>query len=182
MKIGGVEVNGPGEEVLVLPRSNGNVVFKARAVLDMTEFYDHCPPPVAPKIIRAGGEVQENLKSPSYKQANHQHSMLRFAYIAIKSLEPSCIEWETIDMEKPQTWLNWEDELRKAGFSGVEIQRITVLVMQANALDESKLKLAREAFLLGQAAASETLSGQSIEQPSTPSGKDASDLESDHQD
>lgn len=176
MKIGGIEVNGPAEEVLVLPRSNGDIVFKARAVLDMSEFHELCPPPVPPKMITRDG-TKENTDAPAYRQENLRHANLRFAYIAIKSLEPSEIEWTTIDPDKPQTWLNWENELREAGFSGVEIQRITVLVMQANALDENKLKMARETFLRGQAAQLEQSSGRSTEQANTQSGTPANDSE-----
>jgi len=176
MKIGGQEVKGPAEEVLVLPRSNGDVVFRAKAVLDMEPFHAACPPPKAPGMRTKDG-FRPNTDSPAYREQNLRHSELRFAYIAINSLEPSEIEWQTIDEDNPQTWLNWEKELREAGFSGVEIQRITVLIMQANALDEGKLKAAREAFLLGQAAQLELSSGLSTEQPSTQSGKDASDSE-----
>ena len=45
MKIGGVQVTGPSEEVLVLPREPEPIVFRAVAVPDMEEFHKLCPEP-----------------------------------------------------------------------------------------------------------------------------------------
>jgi len=180
MKIGGQEVNGPAEEVLVLPRSNGDIIFRAEAVLDMDPFIAMCPMPKAPGVLTKDG-FRPNTDAPAYRSELNRHSQLRFSYIAIHSLAPSAIEWDSVDFDNPSTWSNWETDLRKSGFSGVEIQRITVLIMQANALDEGKLKAAREAFLLGQAVRSEESSGQNTEQESTPPGQPVSDSESDLQ-
>jgi len=176
MKIGGQEVSGPTEEVLVIPRLNGDVVFRAKAVLDYDEFDATCPPPKAPGMRTKDG-FKPNVNSPAYRDQVKNHANLRFGYIATRSLEPSEIEWETVDFDKPNTWINWEKDLQKAGFNAVELQRITVLIMQANSLDESKLKAARDAFLLGQAMQQAQSSGQNTEQESTPSGEPASDGE-----
>ena len=176
MKIGGKEVSGPSEEVLVLPRLDGDIVLKARAVLDMEEFNNMCPVPKAPSMLTKDG-FSANTNAPAYREQVSRHSNLRFAYIALKSLEPSDIEWDTVDLDHPNTWLNWETDLRKSGFNGVEIQRITVLIMQANSLDEGKLKAARDAFLRGQVVLQEPSSGLSTEPVNTQSGQPASDSE-----
>jgi hypothetical protein len=174
MKINGQEVSGPAEEVLVLPRSNGDIVFTARAVLDMEPFDAQCPPPKAPGMLTKEG-FQPNTNSPNYRAELSRHSELRFSYILINSLQG--IDWDTVNEDDPGTWGNWEKDLKKAGFNGVEIQRITVLVMQANALDEGKLRAARESFLLGQGLRQALLSGHSTEQSSTQSGPPANDSE-----
>jgi len=80
------------------------------------------------------------------------YDQLRFDYITIISLAPSKIEWETVDMDKAGSWLNWTKDLTNAGLSSVELNRVVNLIMQANSLDEQKLKSARENFLRGQAA------------------------------
>lgn len=173
MKIGGVEVKGPAEEVLVLPRPTAeDIVFRARAVLDMTHFNAMCPEPKPRKMIVAGG-VKEDDRSPSYLADCQKHAQLRFAYIAIKSLEPSDIEWETVVMDKPDTWENWEKELRDAGLSSIEVNRVVICVMQANSLDEGKLEAARESFLRGLEVPSEKSSGPETEPETTPSGEPA---------
>jgi len=178
MKIGGVEVEGPAEEVLVLPRLEGeNIVIRARAVLDMDEFEALCPTPVPPGIRTKEG-FKPNEKDETYRQRVAQHGELRFAYMVLKSLEPSEIEWEKVNIDTPATWVDWQDELKEAGVSSTEVNRIIVCVMQANALDEAKLKEAREVFLHGPVQELDEYYGPDIAPENTPSGEAASDSES----
>ena len=169
MKIGGVKVEGPAEEVLVLPRLGDDIIIRCIAVLDMAPFHGMCPPPMMKKMIVAGG-VRDNDKDPGYLEQCEQHAQLRFAYIALKSLEPSDIEWSTVKMGEPATWSKWENELREAGISSIEINRIVACIMQANCLDEGKLALARDSFLRGMEESKEKSSGSPIEPQSTQSG------------
>jgi hypothetical protein len=181
MKIGGVEIKGPAEEVLVLPRLEGeNIVIRARAVLDMDEFEAQQPAP-APPGIRTKDGWKQNPEDKTYKQQMDQHGEARFAYMVLKSLEPSEIEWEQVDIDDPSTWLKWQDELKGAGISSTEINRIIVCVMQANALDEAKLKEAREVFLRGPVQELSESYGHAIELESTLSGELVSGSESDPQ-
>lgn len=175
MKIGGRDVNGVAEEILVLPRLDGDIVFKARAVTDMETFNRMCPLPKAPSVLVAGG-FKANTEDPSYLEMVQKHSELRLAWVVINSLSPSEIEWDTVKIDKPQTWLNWQQDLLNAGFTSIEIERITVCVLQANCLDEGKLARAREAFLRGQGTLAK-FSGQTSEPASTQSGEPASGSE-----
>lgn len=178
MRIGGVEVKGPAEEVLVLPRLNGeNIVFRAQAVLDMEAFEALCPVPKPPGIRTKEG-WKPNEKDETYQQRTSQHGELRFAYMVLKSLEPSEIEWEKTSLDDPSTWLEWQDELQGAGISTTEINRIIVCVMQANALDEAKLKEAREVFLRGPVQESDEYSGPDTEPENMQSGDPVNDSES----
>jgi hypothetical protein len=151
MKIGGREVSGVCREVLVLPRLGGDIVFIAEAVVDMSPFDAQVQRPVVPQVITSKGTV-DDTDSSSYRVAATMYEQLRFDYITIISLAPSKIEWDTVDMDKPGTWPNWAKDLTKAGLSSVELNRVVNLVMQANCLDEQKLKAARDSFLRGQAA------------------------------
>jgi hypothetical protein len=101
--------------------------------------------------------------------------------MVVKSLEPSEIEWDTVDPDNPKTWTNYAEDLRGAGFSQVEVNRIVGLVWEANCLDEAKLEEARQVFLRGQQPVSDASSGPSTEPESTPSGVPASDSASDPQ-
>lgn len=157
MKIGGVEVT-KCEEVLVLPRHSGDLVFRAEAVPNMEEFELLCPKPEPPKRLVKGGKREDHITADFVKQVE-QWSERRYAYICIKSLEPSDIEWDEVDIKKPQTWSKWMSELREAGLSDVEVNRVQTLVLDANSLNESKLKAAREAFLLGQGVEAAESSG-----------------------
>jgi hypothetical protein len=180
MRISGVEIQGPNEEILVLPRLGEDIVIRARAVSDMDEFYALVPEPKPPGKLTKDGWVP-TMKDETFKQKMVRYGEQRYAYMVLKSLEPSEIEWETVDLDNPKTWTKWEEELRGAGLSTVEVDRISVCVMRANALDEAKLKEAREVFLHGMAEAQKESSGLETEQESTPSGEPVSDSESDPQ-
>lgn len=178
MKIGGVEIKGPAEEVLVLPRLEGeNIVIRTRAVSDMDEFEALCPLPTPPGIRTKDG-WKPNANDETYKQRIELHGELRFAYMVLKSLEPSDVEWERINISDPSTWMEWQKELKEAGISSTEINRIIVCVMQANALDEAKLKEAREVFLRGPVQELSEYCGPDTELENTPSGDPASVSES----
>lgn len=173
MKIGGVEVT-KCEEVLVLPRINGDLVFKAQAVCSMERFEELCPKPTPPMRLKKGG-VREAHHSDEFLKELQKYGERRYAFICIHSLIPSDITWETVDFDKPATWTNWMEELQAAGLADVELQRVQSLVLDANALNEAKLKAARESFLLGQGEEVETSSGLHTEPESSPSGKPASE-------
>jgi methionine-S-sulfoxide reductase len=67
MKIGGVKVTGPAEQLLVIPRDEGPLVFRARALPDMNEFEALCPVPQPPGSLTKDGWVP-NPNDPTYKQ------------------------------------------------------------------------------------------------------------------
>jgi hypothetical protein len=149
MKIGGVPVT-KCEEVLVLPRPNGgDLVFKAIAVTDMEPFEALCPKPTAPVRLTKDGK-EPNVNSPNYMSQVEEWANRRHCFIIIHSLKPSDIEWDTVEDDKPSTWSNWLSDLENAGLCGVECQRVQQCVIDANALNEAKLREARDAFLRGQ--------------------------------
>ena len=148
MKIGGIEVGGPNEPILVLPRNGQNIVFKARAILDYDEFHKLCPAPEPPVKMTPKG-VEKDINHPDYVSSQLEYSRRNSAWMIIKTLEPSAIEWTTVKLNVPGTWSGYYEDLRNAGFCGQEINRIVDLVSEANSLDEDKIKWARETFLQG---------------------------------
>jgi len=148
MKIGGVTIS-RSEEVLVLPRTDGDLVFKAAAVLSMDEFDAVCPQPTPPTKITKNGK-EKNFDAKNFVKALEIWSERRYQYICIKSLEPSNIEWSEVDLHKPGTYSKWTTELLEAGIAQTEMNRIQNCILDANALNEARLKEAREAFLRGQ--------------------------------
>jgi len=150
MKIGGVQVTA-SEETLVLPREGGDIVIKAQAYRIGDEFDKRCPLPTPPMVTTKDGPAPD-FSDKHYKAAITVRDERRFAYLVLKSIEPSDIEWETVDIDKPATWDKWGDELMDAGLTEVEVNRIVNAVLAANSLDEEKIKQARERFLRGQGA------------------------------
>ena len=169
MKIGGREINSSCILTLVLPREDGDIILKAEALQDFDEFDAMCPAPLAPKVLTKNGP-EDNLKDKSYREMMNHYNISRLAYIVIRSLEINDIEWDTVDIEERNTWLNYVEDFRGAGFSAIETGRIINLALEANSLDEAKVEQAREDFLRGQRAQAEKSSGLNTEPPSTPYG------------
>jgi hypothetical protein len=166
MKIGGVVVS-KCEEILVLPRSDGDdIPFRAKAVAINDEFNKLVPEPVAPMVLKKGGKAPDYTDKDYLLACGHRDAQ-RFAFMCIKSLEPSDIEWEKVDLKSPGTWTGWDKELTEAGLSEVEVQRVVGLVMVANSLDENKIEQARKDFLLGQGAQPGESSGLQTEPPNS---------------
>ena len=176
MRIGGVDPQTlPTEVILVLPRGESEIVFRAQGVPDYEPFNKICPEPKAPVIHKPKIGWVDNLEDPGYKDMMATYGQKRFAWLVVTSLVPSDITWDTVDLDEPRTWENWTADLKKAGFGQVECNRIQHLVFQANCLDEEKLEQARESFLVGQQPAPSESSGQSTEQVPLPSGELASE-------
>ena len=172
MRIGGVEAKGLNEVVLVLPRAGGDLVFKARAVPDYDEFEKLCPEPIAPAVLtKDGKKIDES--DVEYVASMARREILRIAYLVVKSLEPSNIEWDTVVMERPNTWPNYKEDFKKAGLSIVEFNRVWGLISEANCLSEDKLEAARSRFLLGQAQERLASSSPTTEPGNSPSGEPA---------
>jgi len=179
MRIAGKKLSEPNIEILIIPRGGDNedIIFKAKAVLDMDTFDKAYPTPSAPMKIVKGGKKVEDVDSPMFKKKVSDHNRRRIGYLIIKSLEATeGLEWETVDLNNPETWENYEKELRDGGFSNIEIMRIIQCVMRANCLDESRLDEARDRFLLTQQA-QDTSSSLQEEPNSTLSGVLATDSE-----
>lgn len=174
MKIGGIDPRTlPNIEVLILPRGDQNIVFRARGLQDMDEFLKLCPEPTPPgKLTKEGW--QPNPKDKNFLTVLAEWNKRKLAYMIVKSLEPSEIEWDSVDIANPGTWANWENDLKQAGVTQIECNRVISLVLEANCLDEAKLEKARQVFQLGQQMANAGISGQSTEPATTPSGEPAS--------
>jgi len=175
MKIAGVDPSTLSNEVLlVLPRGEQNIVFRAHGLKDMDAFNAKCPLPKPPGKLTRDGFIPQT-DDPTYQKVLDAWAKQRLGYIVYNSLRQSLIEWEYVKEDDPRSWPKWEQDLREGGFSEIECSRVLALVMEANALDEVKLRQARETFLLGQAQEQQESSGPASEQPNTPSGEPVQD-------
>lgn len=176
MKIKGKKIEGPNIEIIILPRGNEDLVFKAQAVLDTSAFDQLCPRPEPPKMMKRGGQLVSNVEDPGYQQAIQAYGKLRSSWMIIQSLRATDdLEWETVKYDDSSTWNGYEDELRKSGFAEMEISRLITGVMTANALNEDKIEEARNRFFAGQQAAAQTKSSPEAAPNNTPSGEPAKD-------
>lgn len=178
MKLNGKKIEGPNVEVVVIPRSSGNLVFKAQSVLDYEIFEAICPTPKPREIIKPSGERTLAMNEKSYLDALDEWASKKTDWMVLKSLEATeSLEWETVDMDEPDSWANYRDELKAASLSPMEIARIVNAVTIASGLDQKKIDEATAAFLAGLAEEQENVVSLGSEPSSTPSGEAASDLE-----
>ena len=153
MKIGGVDPKTlPNVEFLVIPRGDKQIVFHAQGLPNLDDFHKMVPEPKAP-VAQTPTGVVANTKDAGYLATVAEYSKRRVGYLVVHSLKPSDIEWDTVKLDVPSTWSNWETDLKEAGLTQVECNLVFNLVWGANSLDEAKLKQARETFLRGTAPA-----------------------------
>lgn len=146
MKVGGQTPDGLNQAILVLPHNGKEFVFRAEAIPDLTEFHAMFPQPKPPKILKPGGVEEVDKKDKGYLDQMANLARHRTAYMIVRSLGPSDIEWDTVDPLNPKTYINWDKDMRESGFNEIEIQRIVDVVMEANALDDKKIEWARDHF------------------------------------
>lgn len=153
MKIKGKKIEGPGVEYVVIPRpdsEDGDIVFTCAAVLDYDAFDKLCPLPDPPMVLKPGGIQTPDVEDEDYQKIISEHGIKRIDWLTLKSLESTeGLEWETVDMQDPVTWKNYNDELKQAGFTFMEIAHIRQGVISVNSFDDRKMKEARERFLAG---------------------------------
>ena len=155
MKIKGKKLESTNEMTIVLPRYNGeDVIFKATLV-DFSDMEKILKLPKAPYILRRGKQI-ENTDDKGYEDQCLQYLIKRENYtVAASLLATPGLEWETVDLEKPETWNNCEKELLASGLPRPEVVYIYEKVRQVNSLDQNKLDEARDRFLLIQQEAQE---------------------------
>ena len=178
MKMHGKKIEGPNMEIVVIPRSTGNLVFRAQAVLDYEEFEALCPAPKPREIIKPGGERTLALNEKSYQDALQEWASRKTDWMVLKSLQATeGLEWETVNMDDSGTWANYQNELKEASLSPPEIARIVNAVTVACGLDQRKIDEATEAFLATLAGEQGNVSSPGLELSSTPSGDVVNDSE-----
>ena len=149
MKIKGQRLGIP-TEVVVIPREQGDFVFKCEAVESFEKFDQMCPRPEPPKRKYPNGEVQLVVEDPKYKDKLNKWSEKRVSFMILESLRHTeDLEWEKVKMDDPETWNNYLEEFEEAGLTDGEMNQIVQACLIVNALDDTRIKEAKERFLAG---------------------------------
>ena len=105
------------------------------------------PEPIPPQRIMKGGEIFHNYEDEGYKASFKAFSGMRMDWMILKSMDATDrLEFETVDMSKPETWANWKTEFT-ASFGENAKNRVYACYSDANSLSEQALTQARERFL-----------------------------------
>jgi len=158
MKLGGKHIEGPQERTIVLPRRDGNLVFKFKAILDMSDFEKIYPLPEPKEIIRPGGIKSYDIESKKYKEVLNDWAVKKTHYMYLKSIEATeNLEWETVDLSNPDTWENYQEELIQAGLTEAERLKLLQVYSEVQGLDQTKIDAATESFLAAPQAETKNL-------------------------
>lgn len=150
MKIRGKEFKTRNREVIPFTRNGEVFAFIAEAVTSYEEFDKLVEFPIAPEIMKPGGVKTRDVDSKQYREAMEKYATLKSHWLMLTSLRATeDLEWETVDYNKPDTWEKFPDELRNAGFTEFEMQRIMEGVWNANGLTTKAIEQARDDFLAG---------------------------------
>lgn len=154
MKVNNIELSALREEVLVIPRGEHKIVFRARAVNNRELFDERYPIPKPPSVLERGDtEYKPNYKDEGYIKKMTERGRLYSDWLAVNSLMATDgLEWTNINPEDPESCGAWTDELKEAGFTIIEINLLFDLVTTANGLNADKIKQATDDFLASQRA------------------------------
>jgi len=154
MRINGVEFNKPMTVEFVFPYNGIDIVLKAKAVSDYTEFDKLCPQPVPPMKVLATGEKIPHLEAKEYVAAMGVYNTKHSDWTVLTSISATDdLKFDTVNMADPTTWGNWKKDITKASLPDRLITKIYTLVAEANLLSDEKLEQARNRFLARQVVA-----------------------------
>jgi len=148
MKLNGQKLSTMNNQIIIIPRTDGDMIFKAAPVLDMAEFNTLYPEPKPPMIRRRGESTDSpDMSDKKFKETLEKRSKAYSLYMIIKSLMATeGLEFETVDIKNPETYINMEKELEDSGLTSVERGRLFQGVMRANSLDMEYIEEARKRF------------------------------------
>lgn len=165
MKFAGKDVCLPPQDVIIFPRAKGQLIFHIKAADSFQPFDELMPRPQAPKMFKRG-QTLENTDDPTFRAQLQQWLDRRQDWMLLTALDCSEneITWDRVVADKPDTWKEIESELRAAGLSEVEYNRLVAKIYEVNALSERAMEAARASFLL-------MTSMQQSEQLGSPEGE-----------
>ena len=153
MKLHGKIIDLPKPEVLVIPRDDGDLVFKAAPVIDYGEFDRLCPRPTPPVVTYKGGKQVDDTSDKTYRESIDAWGQQKVDWLLIESLKATeGLEWDNVVATDPSTWKNARTELTSC-LPDPTVSRIIDLVFQACGLNQEKIDEATKSFLAGQGEA-----------------------------
>lgn len=150
MKFAGQEINIPNIRTIVIRRPTGEKFEFTLGPADIDKFNEVLPPPKPRIMTKAGGEKVELRNESKFKEEEKKHDDYRSQWVLLESLKYTKeLEFETVKEDDPETWQNWREEFKKAGFTFMEIGRIMQEAMLANSITEEAIEEAEKDFLPG---------------------------------
>jgi hypothetical protein len=183
MKFKGNKLSGLREVIEVIPIHGHDIGFVFKAVIDEAEFEKMSPRPEPPmvKTVKTG-LTEPNFKDPGYIKSANEWGSRHTNWMFLTSMKDTPdFEWETVKLEDAGTWHNWISELKEAGFTDADINRLLNAFAQAQGLDDKMVQEARMRFLATRQQVATLSNFQPVENLNTQSGEPVKDSQSDRQ-
>lgn len=133
MKLAGVEVSAKYTKEITFYRETEDYVFKLEAVGNYKDFEESCSQPLPPVKQKAGGIEYQDTEDEEFIERLQEWSEWRIHWMAVKTIKD--VEWDTVTTD-PETYINWQEDLIKAGFSQIEVSKLQNQIMIVNGLIE----------------------------------------------
>lgn len=148
MKWQGEQIYVPNETDVKITRRDGTTLeFKFQAVEDMNAFEKLYPQPSPPWIKNNKGQVKYQHDDPKHQEAMTDWARKRMLWLILKSMEATKdLEWESVDINDPDTYDLFEDELKEAGLNQVEVNKLSMAALEANSLTDAMIENAQQDF------------------------------------
>jgi hypothetical protein len=176
MKLQGKKLLAPKPRTVVIPRDTGNLIFTVQAVLDYKEFDQLVSMPKPPTRTYRDGRIEQVTNEPTFQKKIQDYSEKKVAWLFLKALEAtSGLEWETINSQDPDSWLNYTDEMLASGLTLAEQRHLLEAVTQVNGLNDELIEEATKSFLAIQLNQQDNEFSQNTVQKDMPVGEPAKD-------
>lgn len=148
MKIKGKSIPAPLPVQIPILREDELIVFTCKPVLNYAEFDKLCPEPEIPMMLKRGeSNPVPDPTDKQYKAATAKWAERKMAWLIITSLSATeGMAWEKVNVNHPDTWELYTEELADSQFTQAEINQLVGGVFEANSLSDKRHKEAMERF------------------------------------
>ncbi len=171
MKINGKTLNEHRIVKVYLPVTDGAVEFRFRPLKSTENFETVMKRPEPPRMKVPGGGEFANVEARGFKNAVKDWAEKKLDWEFLKCISPTeGLEWTLVDMERPETWKKWRDDLETI-FSSSEVDRIFAGFLEVQYITEDVMEKARATFLIGTQVEPDKLQPLTDEVLNTQSGE-----------
>lgn len=132
MKLSGIKVEAKYIKEVKFYRDETEYVFKLEAVGDYRDFEKDHPQP-EPPVKTTSKTTYRDKEDPDFVETQKEWEGWRVGWMVINTIKE--VEWDTVTGD-PSTFENWMDDLKAAGFSIFEVQRLQTEILIVNGLME----------------------------------------------
>lgn len=147
MKLGSRSIAIPTYDVVPIVREGEETFYFKLGPVNLDDFDEYYPEPKVPWIQKPGEPAKSNPDDPTYKEKMEKRGEARTHFMIIQSLAATeDLTWDRVKLDDPETYPEWENELKEANVLDVEIMRLQNAAFKVNGLNETVIEAEKKAF------------------------------------